>query len=190
MMMQQPPNKVSLERLFRLRLAIARLGEMDNAGWWNTKGLLGANGAFVYRRGFPRTHAFAQARVVFAVAANRCAETFLPPNGVTLWHLPVSIEDQFEDRWQSWLDESERWQPFFAQIAALRSNDVLEALRDLELVSDDNVVEAKRLRRSVEGRAVALPGGEIDDATVTLLAAGFAHSEAGKPIVPYMRVGA
>jgi hypothetical protein len=190
MVIQQLPKNLDLERLFCLRLAIARLGEMDNSGWWNTKGLLGSNGAFVYRRGFPRTHAFAQARVVFAVAADRCAEVFLPKNGVTLWHFPVSIEDLFEDRWQSWLDESESWQPFFAQIAALRTNDVLEALQALKLVSDTDITDAKRLRKSVEGRAVLLPDGEIDDAMVTLLAAGFAHSEVGKPVVPYMRVDA
>ena len=59
-----------LERLFRLRLVVARLGEMDNAGWWNTNGLLGGRGAFVFRRGFPTTHAFAQARAVFGGQAD------------------------------------------------------------------------------------------------------------------------
>jgi hypothetical protein len=42
-----------LERLFKLRLVVARTGEMDVARWWNTKGQLGRMGASVLRRGFP-----------------------------------------------------------------------------------------------------------------------------------------
>ena len=41
---KRPPN-LTLAHLFKLRLAIARLGEMDNAAWWNTKGLLSSGGA-------------------------------------------------------------------------------------------------------------------------------------------------
>ena len=78
--------------LFKLRLVVARFGEMDLAKWWNTKGQLGPLGAAALRRGFPRTHHFAQARSVFAVAAHRCAEVFDPPGCVTLWRLPEEIE--------------------------------------------------------------------------------------------------
>jgi len=87
-----PPN---LDLLLRLRLVIARLGEMDCAGWWNTRGLLGTNGTFVFRRSFPNTHFFAQARVAFAVARSRCQEVFAPPNCATLWNLPAEIEERF-----------------------------------------------------------------------------------------------
>jgi hypothetical protein len=51
---------------------VARMGEMDRAQWWNTKGQLGPLGAMALSRGLPRTHYFAQARSVFAVAAHRC----------------------------------------------------------------------------------------------------------------------
>ena len=64
---------IDLDRLLKLRLVIVRFGEMDLARWWNTKGQLGKLGAAALRRGFPRTHYFAQARSVFAVAAHRCA---------------------------------------------------------------------------------------------------------------------
>ncbi len=104
---------------------------MDNAGWWNTKGLLGGSGSFVLRRGFPITHTFAQARIVFAVATERCREVFAAPDCVTLWQLPANIEEQFEERWQGWLDQTEDWQPFFGQVAALRGHDVLGALSAL-----------------------------------------------------------
>jgi hypothetical protein len=78
---------IDLDRLLKLRLVVARFGEMDLAKWWNTKGQLGRLGAAALRRGFPRTHHFAQARSVFAVAAHRCTEVFDPSGGVTLWRL-------------------------------------------------------------------------------------------------------
>src|ERR1019366_2541421 len=74
---------IDLDPRLKLRLVVARFGEMDLAKWWNTKGQLGKLGAASLRRGFPRTHYFAQASSVFAVAAHRCAEVFEPPNSVT-----------------------------------------------------------------------------------------------------------
>jgi hypothetical protein len=144
---QPPTNTLNLEHLFQLRLAIARLGEMDNAGWWNT-------------------------------------------NGTTLWQLPAAIEDQFEDQWQTWLDDTDRWQPFFAKVAAVQSRDVLGTLRDLDLITDDEVIATRRLNHAVEGYTVALPGGTLDDATIRLLAAGFAHGELTEPLQLAMDNGA
>ncbi|HSN97576.1 MAG TPA: BrxE family protein, partial [Candidatus Nanopelagicales bacterium] len=92
---------------------MARFGEMDIARWWNTKGQLGRSGALALRRGFPRTHHFAQARSVFAVAAHRCSELFDPPGCVTLWRLPESIEEELDARWEHWLDDAAAWAPFF-----------------------------------------------------------------------------
>ncbi len=80
-------DAIDLDRLLKLRLVVARFGEMDLAKWWNTKGELGRLGAAALRCGFPRTHHFAQARSVFAVAAHRCAEVFEPSGCVTLWRL-------------------------------------------------------------------------------------------------------
>src|SRR5688500_20280327 len=102
-----------LDRLLKLRLVVARFGEMDLAKWWNTKGQLGRLGAAALRRGFPRTHRFAQARAVFAVAAHRCAEVFDPPGSVTLWRLPEEIEEEFAARWEQWLDNDPAWAPLF-----------------------------------------------------------------------------
>jgi len=69
---------IDFDRLFKLRLAVARHGEMDAARWWNTQGLLGRRGAVVIKRGFPSTHFFAQARIVFTVARSRSHELFDP----------------------------------------------------------------------------------------------------------------
>jgi len=37
--------RLDLDRLLKLRLVVARFGEMDHACWWNTKGQLGRLGA-------------------------------------------------------------------------------------------------------------------------------------------------
>lgn len=177
-----------LERLLKLRLVVARFGEMDLARWWNTKGQLGRYGAGVLKRGFPRTHRFAAARTVFAVAAHRCHEIFDPPNCVTLWSLPPAIEEEFDARWERWLDDASTWLPFFGQLETMSGGDLAAILRGLDLVSERDVEAVSRLRRSAEGRAVQLPGsfsGTEED--LTLLALGFARGELGALAVPYMR---
>jgi hypothetical protein len=179
---------IDLDRLLKLRLVVARFGEMDLARWWNTKGQLGKLGAAALRRGFPRTHHFAQARSVFAVAAHRCAEVFEPPGCVTLWRLPEATEEEFDARWEQWLDNASDWAPFFQKLEALQGTDLVAALRSFDVVSDRYVEAYGKLRRSAEGRAVPLPGvfsGSDDD--VALLALGFARGEPGALAVPYAR---
>jgi hypothetical protein len=87
---------LNYDRLLKLRLIVARFGEMDIAKWWNTRGQLSRLGATAIRRGLPRTHYFAQARSVFAVAAYRCREVFDPPDSVTLWQLSEIVEEEFD----------------------------------------------------------------------------------------------
>src|SRR5205823_13506763 len=152
------PPAVDLDRLLKLRLVVARFGEMDIAKWWNTKGQLGRLGAVALQRGFPRTHRFAQARSVFAVAANRCAEFFDVPGTVTLWRLADAIEEEFEARWEQWLDNSVEWTPFFERIGSAPPNDLAKVLRAFDLVTDNDLEALAKLRRSAEGRAVPLSG--------------------------------
>ena len=38
------PPSIDLDRLLKLRLVVARFGEMDLAKWWNTRGQLGRLG--------------------------------------------------------------------------------------------------------------------------------------------------
>src|SRR5712691_5095865 len=128
---------ISLDKLFRLRLVVGRQGEMDRDGWWNTRGMLGRHGAIALQRGFPRTHLFAQARVVFEVARSRCQELFDPPGSVTLWKLPAAVEDEFGERWLSWLAEVEEWKPLFDELAKSEETDLLNVLRRHDLVSSD-----------------------------------------------------
>src|SRR6266576_5816042 len=69
---------LDLEWLLKVRTAVACVGQMDLDRWWNSNGQLGPQGASVPRRGFPRTHHFAQARSIFMVAAARCTQIFDP----------------------------------------------------------------------------------------------------------------
>ncbi len=185
----QRPADLDFDLLLKLRLVVARIGEMDLARWWNTNGLLGRKGRILLSRGFPRTYRFAQARAVFAVAKARSHEVFDPPGCMTLWSLPAEIEDQFDARWQSWLEKREEWESFFSWLAAIRSEDLLDPLKELGLLDPDRLDRVSRLRRSAEGRSVPLPGTHqpCDDA-LTLLAAGFARGEVGKPAIPYARL--
>jgi hypothetical protein len=69
---------IDLEHLLKLRLLVARFGEMDQSRWWNTRGVLGPFGEMALKRGFPKTRSFARARLVFGVAAHRCRDVFDP----------------------------------------------------------------------------------------------------------------
>lgn len=181
---------VELDRLLKLRLIVARFGEMDLAKWWNTKGQLGRLGAAALRRGFPRTFHFAQARSVFAVAAHRCNEVFEPPGSVTLWRLPEDIEEEFDARWEHWLDNVSEWTPLFEMLEKLTGADLTNVLGSLQVVSARDLEAFARLRRSAEGRAVPLPGFfAASEKELSLLALGFARGEPGALAVPYARRG-
>lgn len=178
----------NLELVLKLRLAVARFGEMDGAGWWNTLGILGRNGRSVFSRGFPATHALAQARVACAVAGARCSAVFAPPNCWTLWALPAEIEDALNRQWPRWCRDVDAWTPFFAELAPRSGGDLLRHLRELGLVDDETVAAAALLRCSAEGKAVALPGfGSPSRSNLMLLAAGFAKGEKQRLAVPYLR---
>lgn len=180
---------IELDRLLKLRLVVGRHGEMDRAGWWNTDGMLGHYGAIALARGLPRTHRFAQARTVIVVARSRCEELFDAPGSVTLWRLPAEVEDQFEDHWQAWLGQPDRWNPFFDDLATPEPPDLVAELAQRDLISAQQIEVVHGLRRSAEGRAVPLSGHhELDDDLITLLAAGFVKGEPGAPAIPYAKL--
>ncbi len=181
---------IDLDRLLKLRLVVARYGEMDGASWWNTKGVLSRKGKTLLSRGFPKTHRFTRARLVFEVARSRSLERFpAVPNCATLWNLPAELEDAFDEKWSTWLEEQSQWEEFIDSLDVLES-DLLTALRERDLLTPEQEAEVRKLRRSAEDRAVPLSGiRKINDETVSLLAAGYSRGEVGKPAVPYVRLG-
>lgn len=178
---------LDLKLLFQLRLVIARYGEMDGASWWNTQGILGRYGALALSRGFPKTHRFVQAKVAFSVASHRCQEIYDPPNAYTLWNLPPEIEDQFQEKWHDWLEKVEEWEGFFKGIENISGKELLELLSERNLISQRQIDNVKRLRRSAEGRSVQISGmNDLDNEALVMLSAGFFRGEPGKPAIPYL----
>jgi hypothetical protein len=100
--------------------------------------------------------------------------------------LPEAVEEEFDARWEHWLDHASEWQPFFEKLEAMNGADLITTLRTFDLATDRDIETYSRLKRSAEGRAVPLPqvfsGG---DSEVTLLALGFARGEVGALAVPY-----
>ena len=182
-------SATTLELILKLRVVVGRFGEMDVAGWWNTRGQLGPLGASVPRRGFPQTHYFAQARSVFAVAAHRCREVYNRPAGVTFWQLPEAIEEAFGAHWERWLDEAPVWTEFFEAADRITKSKPLEhALAERLLLSVGDIDELARWRRSAENRALLLPGAfDRSETLIQQLALAFARSESRALAVPYMR---
>jgi hypothetical protein len=181
---------IDFDQLLRLRVVVARFGERDNARWWNTDGQLGVTGTMVLRRNFPRSHRFAAARSVFAVAKTRCNEIFDPPHSMTLWNLPAGVEDQFASKWEGWIDAREEWEPFFGRVALLTAaSDLASLLREFDLVGPEDEEAISKVRRSAEGRALQLIGTHApNDAVIRLLALGFSKGEEGSLTIPYARV--
>jgi hypothetical protein len=180
---------IDLDRLLKLRVIVARFGEADLANWWYTRGQLGRHGASALKRGFPRTHYFAQARSVFAVASHRCREVFDAPGAVTLWRLPEAIEEEFDARWEYWLDNAAEWTLFFDSVASLGASDLPLQLTGRGLVGQGDLEDFRKLKRSAEGRSVMLPGMFSGAAhEIALLALGFGRGEAGALAVPHMRL--
>jgi hypothetical protein len=177
---------VDLERLFKLRLTVARFGEMDRAGWWNTKGMLGGLGKAVVSRGFPQTHLLAQARVVFTVATKRCADVFSPPGHFTLWSLPTALEDAFRERWMEWRDQISNFRPFFDSLESMEGTNLLDVLQSLSLAGDAERDALKGLRVSANGNAMLIPGVHpCNDQIISLLAAGFSRGSKSQLVIPY-----
>lgn len=184
------PTPLDFNRLLKLRLVVARFGEMDLAKWWNTRGQLGQLGRAALRRGFPRTHYFAQARSVFAVAAHRCREVFDPPESVTLWRLPHTVEQDFESHWERWLDQATDWESFFQELETLEAKDLKKGFQSFGLLTDESLQAFSRLKLAAEGRAVPLLEPFMcTNQDVAMLALGFARGTAGILSVPYARKG-
>lgn len=181
------PRNLDIDRLLRLRLVVARVGELGLAGWWGTKDVLGSMGAMAYRRGFPRSHFWAQAKVVFEVARARCQERFPDPVANTLWNLPGSVEEQFDHAWGKWVSDEETWPSFFERLKAWSSPDLAEALKAFDLWTP----EAASWLAGVHPTGVSVEVGQVsrlDDSSIGLLAVGFALGPKGELVVPFLRL--
>jgi hypothetical protein len=173
--------------ILKLRLCVARFGEMDLSAWWNTNGILGNPGRLALKRGFPSTHLFAQAQAACAVARSRCQEVFEQPDYLTLWNLPPATEASIAVLWSSWCRDADQWKPFFDKLTHFKSTDLISELLELDLITEDTANEANSLSYK-GGNSIALPGtGYADEPTITLLAAAFSLNAKGSLAVPYIK---
>lgn len=174
--------------LFKLRLVVARFGEMDLAGWWNTRGVLGRLGKANLSRGLPSTHNFAQARIAFAVAHARCKEVFSGPNCFTLWNLPPEIEESLDVHWHGWCRAPETWAPIFDELAEVNRGDLGEQLLTMKLIDEAAQTAVAGLRLAPKSNSVELSlSRPLENHSVMCLAVGFSRGAKGHLVVPYTR---
>ena len=183
-----PTTSIEATLLFKLRLVVARFGEMDLAGWWNTRGVLGRLGKAGLSRGFLVTHNFAQARIVFAVATARCKEVYSATDCFTLWNLPPETEEILEANWHTWCRSPEAWAPFFDQLTEIKPSDLGEQLVGLSLIDEAARTAVHKLKPSPHDKSVQLSNpGKLDNQALIHLAAGFSCGAKGQLVVPYIK---
>ena len=178
----------SLEEIFKIRLVVARYGEMDKNRWWNTDGVLGLMGEIAYRRGLPQTHQFARARIVFAVARARCEELLsLPPSAVGLWRLPADIEDSFEESIIEWSEDGDELNPFFEDLKEPSQDSLTDFLVSHRLVDADSSANILAVSRRKPGPGLNLGAYQsVDLDLIRHLAVSFDLGTLGNPVVPYV----
>lgn len=138
-------GEAQIERIVRMVLCVARMGEVDHCGWWGTH-LYGAAGRVVLGQRLPRTWRMAAVELDLAAAAGRHNEILDRPNAVHL----------FSDNWPP-----RRWAGAWVaeQKTAAPPDEFFEWL---EKVSSTGVMDNLRVRRSERKRvAVTEPKGRV-----------------------------
>lgn len=173
-----------METLFAIRRLIARVGESDAMGWWQSYAL-GPTGAYVVPRIFPRTTTLSAAHLSILAARRRQDGSVPSQPHVHLFNLGELMEGRFE----RWLIErkQQRWLPEGDGIELLTSLE--EALRRLGIRSPkalpSNSAAAVEIG-TIESDALAEDAG-IHDVAQTL-AGAYVGSDRGKLRVPYLRL--
>ena len=188
---ERTPVSLDLSRLFKLRAAVGRFGEMDCAGWWNTHGVLGARGAAVYKRGLPRTHFLARVRVVSSIAEERSNSVYPAPGVATLWSLPAAMERALSFQERAWATNGGRgdeWVEFETAIAEPPSDDLRAWLVDLGLVEAGVAESMASLPLAPGGKGVPVPG-PVNTEAVQLLAVAHSRGSPRSLVVPFIQDG-
>lgn len=170
------------------RLYIARLGEADVQAWWQTDGVLGADGAYVGPRVLPLTHATARARIVWAVARHACGERHPDPRARHLFNLGPAAENMLDALLAQHLSDQVFWSDLLPSLEALgRGADVGEVLTASGIVRREDLKVVDGLPLGPGGRSLPVPQGGEPDETLRWLIAGFARSTHHNLVVPILR---
>ena len=175
-------------RVLVARLYIARLGESDVQGWWQTEGVLGSDGAYVGRRVLPLTHPTARVRMVLAVARHACGDRHPDPNARHLFNLGPAAEDVVDAMLAKRLSDETFWSKLLPCLEALeRLADVRQVLTASRVVREEDLHLVQALPFGPGGRSLPIPVGQDPNETVRRLTAGFARSTHRKLIVPFLK---
>lgn len=184
---------LNFRQLFKLRLAVAALGDTQRLGWWNS-GVLTGTGKFLFEQGFPRSAPFAQSRAGFRVAQLACDESLAiqpTPGGPIICHLfrlTPQLEDAFENERNRWMDEPQEWADCFQSAWTLSTEQWPQALIDLADL-DPEAIEWARKQTPQTAKALRLDDPfEIHQGHIERLAAGFVCGQPGQLVVPYVQV--
>ena len=181
-------KRIELDWLLRVRVVVARCGEMDAQRWWNTEGQLCPHGARVLKRGFPRTTSFRAGAVRLRRLCAPCAEIFDPPDAVTFWWLSDTTRRRSSTR-----VGKDGWTPrrpgrrSSNPSPALAHSDVVAALKSApSLVDDADDEEAAAKLKVADGeKGVLVPGPfDLGRKAVALWALGFGRGAKGDLRVP------
>lgn len=177
-------ERTQIERIVRVVLCVARLGEADHRGWWGTN-LYGAAGRVVLGQRLPRTWRMAAAELDLAAAASRHNEILDRRNAVHL----------FSDNWPprrwagAWVAEQKTATPpdgFFEWLEKVSSDGVIDNLKvgrsERKRVTEPN---GRVLRVGSVRRADLVQPTRLESA-VTQLAT--AYTDLGDFAVPYLEV--
>lgn len=177
-----PRTPTEHQRLFELRLAIARLGESDAFGWWHSYALTDT-GAYAVPRIFRRAPALAAAHLSLLAARARHGQGLPKEPVIHLFDFGEEIEGSFE----RWLIEQKSEaravdippRPTASSVAAaLDSLDIetLEVEADSDRVLLDTVTPATLANATARIR------------TAARLAGAYTASVRGRLVIPYCRL--
>jgi hypothetical protein len=176
---------VDISRLLAMRLWVARLGESDVKSWWRTDGILGPDGAFVGPRVLPRTHSTARARIAFAVAKQACLDRHPDREAMHLFELTPEIEDRVDQLLVDRLGNAAFWEPLMARLESVtKESETALVLREAG-VADEDLTYVSSLKFGPAQRSVPIAASTPEN-VLSRLAAGFARSEPGKLVVPFL----
>jgi hypothetical protein len=189
--MDTHPYAQAIGHILTLRTIVARAGEKDNMGWWDSDALSSA-GSYVLQRLFPRSVSWAGIRLAIEAATIRHRAVLGDQTALSLFQLGEEWEPRVNSRLgQSYGGGAPPLIPRSVQSPS-ELQAVLEecgdfglgnwAAPDLLELFDSHTLEVGQVR------APRLLSPEEMVRWTSILAASYAKGEKGRLVVPYIRV--
>lgn len=189
--MDKHPKAQATAHILTLRTIVARAGEKESLGWWDSDALSSA-GSYILQRLFPRSAAWAGIRLAIEAATIRHRATLGDQPALSLFRLGEEWDSLVKGRLEQSYD---RVKPPSIS-GSVQSPTELRAV--LEECGDFNLGNwaAPDLLELFESRTIEV--GQVRDPRslspeemirwTSILAASYATGEKGRLVVPYIRV--